>query len=123
MTNKGQSLVIFVLLLPLIFILITLVWEIGNLALTQNKYESEIKETIRYYLRHEEEENIKERINKLLNENIDGEKYIETENSKIKVHVKKEYNTIYKTIFKNKFNIDITYMGYKENDKLFIKKE
>jgi len=122
MTNKGQSLVIFVLLIPIIFILITLIWELGNLSLVQSKYESEIKEAIAYGLRHENE-NLKEKVTELLDSNIEGEKDIEVSDGKIKIHVKKQYNTIYRAIFKNKFDIDITYTGYKENEKIIIIKE
>ncbi len=122
MTNKGQSLVIFVLLIPIIFILITLVWELGNLSFVESKYESEIKEAIAYGLRHENE-NLKEKVTELLDSNIEGEKDIEVSDGKIKIHVKKQYNTIYRAIFKNKFDIDITYTGYKENEKIIIIKE
>lgn len=123
MNSKGQSLVAFVLLIPIIFILITLVWEIGNISLLQSKYENEIKEVITYYLKHEEDENILEKTKELLDSNLEGEKEIEITENIIKVHVKKEYNAIYQAILKSKYSIDITYSGYKENDKIIINRK
>ena len=123
MTNKGQSLVVFVLLLPIIFILITIVWELGNLSIIQSKYENEIKDIITYGLKHQDDPNINQKLNELLDSNLDGTKVVTNENNTIKINVKNEYNSIYKAIFKEKFNIDITYTGYIENEKIIIKKE
>ena len=123
MTNKGQSLVVFVILLPVLFILITLVWEIGNLSLTQSKYESEIKDTITYGLKHKEDPEINQKMKDLLDSNIEGEKTITKNENVIKINVKNEYKTIYKPILKEKLDIDITYVGYIENEKIIIKKE
>ena len=50
MNNKGQSLVIFILILPILLLLFALIWEIGNLGFTINRYETEIKDTINYVL-------------------------------------------------------------------------
>ncbi len=123
MTNKGQSLVVFVLLMPIIFILITIVWELGNLSIIQSKYENEIKDVITYGLNHQDDPNINQKLNELLDSNLDGIKTVTNEENIIKINVKKEYNSIYKILFKGKFNIDITYVGYKENEKVIIKKE
>ena len=123
MTNKGQSLVIFVLLMPIIFILITLTWELGNLSFTQAKYESEIKNIIKYGINNLEDPDIKSKLNNLLEANLDGEKTLSIENNTIRINVKAEYKTIYRMIFKDRFDLDITYFGYKENEKVIIKKE
>ncbi len=122
MTNKGQSLVIFVILLPIIFILITLVWELGNLSVAQSKYESEIKDAIKYGLSHQEDPELNQKIKELLDSNIDGEKNIVIREGVIKINVKSEYKTVYRALFKDKFDIDITYTGHTENEKVIIKK-
>ena len=123
MTNKGQSLVIFVLLLPIILILISLVWELGNLSYIQNKYESEVKNIIKYGLIHKDETNIEEKLSTLLDANLEGEKNITIENNTITINIKKEYKTIYRMIFKDKLDLDITYTGYTEGNNIIIKKE
>lgn len=117
MNNKGQSLIIFVLILPVLLLLITLVFEIGNLNYSVNKYKKEIKQTIEYGLNNLEKDNLEEILANLLKANIKGQINIEINNQKIKINVKD------KIIFKNKFDIDITYIGYKENNKIIIKQE
>ena len=123
MTNKGQSLVIFVLLLPVIFILITLVWELGNLSYVHIKYESEIKNIINYGLKNIYNPDIETKINELLDVNLKGEKALTIKENTIKISVKDEYKTVYRMIFKDRLNIDITYTGNIDNGKITIKKE
>ena len=118
MNSKGQSLVIFVILIPIFFVLVTGLWEIGNLSLTINKYENEIKDVIKYCLKNDEKDINK--INILLNSNLNGKKDIEINDNVIKIHVIDEYKGLYKPILKN---IDLTFIGYKENDKIIIEKE
>ncbi|WP_418209468.1 TadE/TadG family type IV pilus assembly protein [Bacteroides sp.] len=43
LNNKGQSFVTFVMLLPIIIILLAIVVDVGNLAYTKHKYETEIQ--------------------------------------------------------------------------------
>ena len=47
MNNKGQSLVTFILLLPIIFLLIAVTTDLGYLELDKQKYQNEIKSTIK----------------------------------------------------------------------------
>ena len=120
--NKGQTLVIFVLVLPILLLLIALIWEIGNLQITINKYETAIKDTIEYGLNHQEENNLALILTNLLKANVKGDINIEI-NNYIKINVKQKYNALYNSIFNNKFDIDLTYIGYKENNQIIIKKE
>ena len=113
LNNKGQSLVILVLLLPVLFSLIALVFEIGNLNYTLNKQKKEIKQIIEYGLNNIEKENIEEEIKNLLKANIKSNFEIKI-NDKIKITLKDKYKT---------YNYEITYIGYKENDKIIIKQE
>lgn len=118
MGSKGQSLVIFVLILPILLLLFALIWEIGNYSFTINKYEKEIKDTINYGLKNKETINEGDLIN-LLKENIEGKIYIKIDD-KIKINVKEEYKALFN--LNNNFDIDITYIGYIENEKLIIKR-
>ena len=120
MNNKGQSLVIFVLILPILLLLFALIFELGNYGLTINKYEKEIKEVIKYGLNNIESIN-EEKLTNLLKQNINGEINVEISNKVIKVNVKEKYDNLFN--FNNKFDIDITYIGYIENNKQIIKKE
>ena len=120
MNNKGQSLVIFVLILPILLLLFALIFELGNYGLTINKYEKEIKEVIKYGLNNIESIN-EEKLTNLLKQNINGKINVEISNKVIKVNVKEKYDNLFN--FNNKFDIDITYIGYIENNKQIIKKE
>ena len=120
MNNKGQSLVIFVLILPILLLLFALIFELGNYGLTINKYEKEIKEVIKYGLNNIESIN-EEKLTNLLKQNINGKISVEISNKVIKVNVKEKYDNLFN--FNKKFDIDITYVGYIENNKQIIKKE
>lgn len=123
MDSKGQTLVIFVLILPILLLLFALIWEVGNLGLTINKYETEIKDTIEYGLNHLDNENLEEVLTNLLKANLDGDISVEINNQVIKVNVKQKYDALFNNLLNNRFDIDLTYNGYIENEKLIIQKE
>ena len=123
MDSKGQTLVIFVLILPILLLLFALIWEVGNLGLTTNKYETEIKDTIEYGLNHLDDENLEEVLTNLLKANLDGDISVEINNQVIKVNVKQKYDALFNNLLNNRFDIDLTYNGYIENEKLIIQKE
>lgn len=123
MDSKGQTLVIFVLILPILLLLFALIWEVGNLGLTINKYETEIKDTIEYGLNHLDDENLEEVLTNLLKANLDGKISVEINNQAIKVNVKQKYDAMFNNLLNHKFDIDLTYNGYIENKKLIIQKE
>ena len=122
MNNKGQSLIAFILILPVIFVFITGLWEIGNISYINSKIDEEIKSTLKYGLKHIEEDNIKEKIQTLLDKNIEGQKEITIEENKILIKINYKYESFYSKLLKIK-EIDETYIGKKENDKIIIEKE
>ena len=123
MDSKGQTLVIFVLILPILLLLFALIWEVGNLGLTINKYETEIKDTIEYGLNHLDDENLEDILTNLLKANLEGNINVEINNQVIKVNVKQKYDALFNNLLNNRFDIDLTYNGYIENEKLIIQKE
>ena len=122
MNNKGQSLIAFILLLPVIFVLTTGIWELGNIAYINSKTEEEITSIIKYGLKHIEEENIEEKINTLLDKNIEATKQVTIEENKIIIKIKYNYQNLYSKYIKP-IEIEKTYIGKKENDKIIIEKE
>ena len=123
MDSKGQTLIIFVLILPILLLLFALIWEVGNLSFTINKYEIEIEDTIKYGLNHLDDENLEEVLTNLLKANLDGKISVEINNQAIKVNVKQKYDAMFNNLLDHKFDIDLTYNGYIENKKLIIQKE
>ena len=120
--NNGQTLVIFVLILPILLLLFALIWELGNLSITINKYENTIQDVIEYGLNNQNQENLETILTNLLKANIQGEIQIEIKNY-IKINVRQKYDALYNNLFNHKFDINITYIGYKNNGKIIIKKE
>ncbi len=128
MNKKGQVLVLFILLLPLIFIFLYLVVDIGLMYIEKGKMQNNVKEIITQELKCEEcPLNEKEtRIRNLINKNIDGVSYdtLEVNDNYIKVSISKDYKSIFVGLFKKDDNkIKVSYKGYMENNKITIKKE
>lgn len=122
MNNKGQSLVAFILLLPVIFVFVTGIWEIGNISYINSKTDEEIKSILKYGLKHIEEENVQEKITTLLDKNVEASKEIIVEENKIVIKTNYEYQNLYSKYIKP-IEIKKTYIGKKENDKIIIEKE
>ncbi len=123
MNDKGQSLVIFVILLPVILLLMAGIVDIGNFLVEKNSYENEVKSTINYGMKHLDEENIAQKLNDLLDSNIEGKKQINIENETIKIKVNATTKSLFSDIIDFDYQIDISYIGYMDNDKIIIKKE
>ena len=88
--------------------------------ITKNKYENEIKDTIKYGLGHITDEDIVQKMHTLLNSNIEGDKDVSVENNIIRVHVISGKNSLFSSIFNNRYDIDLTYTGYNDNGKMKI---
>ena len=116
--NKGQSLIAFILLLPVMLLFMTSLWEVGQLEVTKNKYESEIKDTIKYGLKHINDENIGEKLETIINKNLKGQKELNIDGNQIKISY--EYES---KIFNKKVKTKISYIGHIENNKIIIEKE
>jgi len=70
MKNKGQVLVLFVILLPVILLIMLMGIEFGKLYMEKIKTTNIIKETITYGLKHLTKPEINENINNLIDFNI-----------------------------------------------------
>ena len=119
MNNKGQTLVLFVILLPFLFILICFIVDNGFLLLEKEKINNAIKDSINYCF--DNNKNIDEFVS-LLNKNIDNLKItqINDDNGIWYLRVSKDFNGI---IFKRNYSIDLSFKAYLENNKVIIKKE
>ena len=129
MNNRGQTLVMFILMLPLLLIILCLVVDIGMLSLEKKRLENTLKDAIYYELNNQETDSniIKNRITNTLSKNINNIKIKKveiTDNKVITVSISKEYKGIFTKILKsNLFDITLTYKGYMNGEKSTIKKE
>ena len=113
MNNKGQVLVIFVILLPIFLMIFTFVIDLGMLSIEKRKIDNNTYDAVEYYL----DSNDKEKTIKLIENNIENIKVdIKDSENSVEISVSKEYKGIYNIIYDNE--IKITYIGNKETKKI-----
>ena len=115
MNKKGQTLVVFVLFLPVLVIVITMIINKSNMYYDKRNMENIAKEAINYGLSNIEEENIENKIKIFISQNIDCEKEVKIEDGEIRVTLIKENKTIKKILGYG--NIKIKYKGKIEDNK------
>ena len=115
MNNKGQTLVIFVLFIPIFALVLTMVINKSNMYYDKRNMENIIKEAINYGLNNIEDENIENKINIFISKNIECEKEINIENDEITIELTKENETIKKIYCYG--NIKVKYKGKIEENK------
>lgn len=126
MNNKGQVLVMFVILLPLILLLISLVVDMGMLYSEKRNVDNNVKSAITYGLENIDDNNIKFKINNLLKENISDidSLYIDVTDNKITVNLIKKQTSIFNIVnLKKAYQINSKYVGYLNEGKIELLKE
>lgn len=125
MNNKGQVLVLFVLLIPVLLLAVAFVIDTGLLYEEKKHIEDSIKEGISYGLNNIESKDLETRIKRLITKNIEDIKeiIIDVNNDYLEINVKKDYKGLFSVLFKNNvYEIDSTYYGYINDQKLIINK-
>lgn len=119
MNNKGQTLVLFVLILPIIVFIMLLVIDVSNMFITKQELNNINKIVLNYGLDIIEEENIDSKLEELINKNISvNEHTIRIDNGIIEIEIKKNIQGI---VTKKKiYEVKSTYKGYIEEDKKII---
>ena len=118
MNNKGQVLIIFVIILPILLIIFGLVVDLGLFALEKRKIDNNIYDAVDYYLDNIDNENVKINSAKLLESNLDDiEIDIIDENDYIEIIATKNYKSLY-TIISNNQEFNIKYKGIKETKEI-----
>ena len=119
MNNKGQTLVLFVLILPIIVFIMLLVIDVSNMFITKQELNNINKIVLNYGLDIIEEENIDSKLEELINKNISVKEHtIRIDNGIIEVEIKKNIQGI---VTKKKiYEVKSTYKGYIEEDKKVI---
>ena len=116
--NKGQTLVMFVIILPIILIVLTLMVDMGILYVEKRSISNNTKDAVEYYLDNIDDYDIETKTKKLLNQNIDNiEINIDNNFDYVEINVKKEYKNLYSVIL-NSQEINITYIGKKDNKEI-----
>ena len=124
LNNKGQSLVLFVLIIPILLGIMVLVMDVGNVIYYKQDIDNINRLVIDYGLSHMDEENVltdMKELAKLNNKDLS----IEIVFNDMEFYVSSSYyvNGIFSSIFKMKgFNVKSKFKGYKEIDKNIIEK-
>ena len=125
MNRKGQVLVMFIILLPIFFIIMTLLIDIGNLILTNNEINDVSYMVLEHCLDHLDEEDIidtSKELLKLNNKELNIESF-KIENNKVYLNVSYQIKGIISNIVNIKlFDIDNKYEAYIKDDKKIIER-
>lgn len=125
MNRKGQVLVMFIILLPIFFIIMTLLIDIGNLILTNNEITDVSYMVLEHCLDHLDEEDIidtSKELLKLNNKELNIESF-KIENNKVYLNVSYQVKGIISNIVNIKlFDINNKYEAYIKDDKKIIER-
>ena len=124
--SKGQVLVLFVILLPILIMVLALVVDLGLLYVNDKQIESSMREVVQYALKNQDDVEILQKVTELLNKNIDDidDIDIKKEENYFQLTVKKQYEGLFKGFFStNIYQITNHYYGYINEGQLIINKE
>ena len=86
LNNKGQSLVMFICLLPILLLIVLAIVDVSRMVIEKNKLNNINNTAIWYYSNHKEDDDVTERIISLVKRN---------DEDIINVRINKDKNTIY----------------------------
>ena len=122
MNNRGQTLVLFLFLFPVLFLLFIAVYQIGTIELEKRKMEEVVGTTVQYGIDHWGEEEIESKMIEMFQSSFS----VPPENMKIVIEpgnvrmmVTKEYNIL----FFKKQTINVSYVGTNIDGKVQVVKE
>ena len=116
--NKGQVLVLFVIFIPIFFIMLSMVINLGYLSLEEKRINNSTKDALKYYLDNLDDTLVYDKSYDLLSKNV-KDSDIKIIDSPMSVEV-----TVIKTI-KNKYGLNdkkqdimVVYKGYKDDKRI-----
>ncbi|MGI6330084.1 MAG: hypothetical protein ACOXZR_04545 [Bacilli bacterium] len=125
MNSRGQTLVLFVILLPLLLSLTVLVIDVGNNYLRLNQLNSINKMVVKYGLKNLEDSHLREKMIVLLNKNyphLDNYFLIINEEEIILEINSKEKGVFGKIIGFDLYEINSHYRGYFQDGEIILEK-
>lgn len=87
LNNKGQSLVMFILIIPIIILVLILVVDIGNAIYIKNKLDNVNYLVMDYALDNKNSSNLNEEVITLVNKNMDGISFINIDNDSDYIYI------------------------------------
>lgn len=119
LNNKGQSLVLFIMIIPILLLIMVFVYDMGMLLYEKDRLSNTVNMAIDYALDNKEVSN--EEIKELIDRNITEEVEIKIDKNddSIKIEVSEEA----KFIFSNLFDFDFTKIVVKYEGKIVDNKK
>ena len=119
MNNKGQILIIFVIMLPILLIILSIAIDLGLLYVDKRNMDNNLKDAVTYYLNHKEDYLIEENTKTLLNKNIKNLDNIEINDNEfyVEITITKKMNS-FTSLFLRKDDIVVTYKGLKTTNEV-----
>ena len=125
MNNKGQSLVLFVLLIPVIFMIIFMVYEIGKMTLLRQELDNISYLALDYGIDNIDKTDVESMIKEIIIKNKDDIDNIDitTNDDKIYVNLEDGINSDISIFSRSKlFKIKSSYVGYISDGKKIIER-
>lgn len=122
MKNRGQALILFILLLPLLLLILTIILNIGLTSIEIKKTDNKIKQIIEDSLNNDLEES---QINQLIMTNLDNiiSKEIIKQNNTLEIKIIRKIEVLYPSIINyNVEKYEVTYKGIKEDKIKIVRK-
>lgn len=123
--EKGQTLVSFALILPILVMLFALVIDTGYTYLEEKQLKDGVLIGLKYGMKHHEED-VKDQVRELIVENVDDISILNIymEENQIKIQAKKPKKNIFTSMFLNDFSeLEVIYTAYLNEDEWKIVKE
>lgn len=122
MNNRGQALVVFIIMIPIFFMLLGVVIDITYASYEKRKIENNIKYVARTSFDKRLDE---EKIEDLILTNLDDVKEYKVyyDNNSLNIYVKAKVNGVFSNLFNNPIkNIEVNYKAYFDGDNVIVER-
>ena len=125
LNNKGQSLILFVIVLPILLLVTVLVIDVGRIVVMKQELKSISNIALDYGLDNLEKDNLSDELYNLvqLNNNEIDEIDINIDNNRIYINLNENVNGVFSKIIDiSNFDVESSYVGYVLNDEKIIER-
>ena len=123
LNNKGQTLAIFVIIIPIILLFLMLIADYGLMSVEKRHIDNCVKDSINFGLKNLNDNNLDEKMKNLINKNIDLDDIksinIDITDNSVSIDLLVKYDMLF-NILNNKNDIRVSYFGTIENGNIKI---
>ena len=121
MNNKGQSLIFFIVLLPILALFFVFLIDVCSYELNHNHIKNTIKDNLKIVLNNEEKD--KDKIIKVIKDNIDDSNVdVRILENEIEINVNYKHKSFSKKLISNEPTVNYHYCGNYESKEIKNKK-